>query len=199
MSLFQQQQLATWHHVLCETEAHSCVLQGMRSAPSYVVNGVCMFLFWFVGRIMLFMWFFHHMWQHESQIRDLQPNVQLLMATVPPLLFILNIFWFGKIVKGLIKLLQGQLGKVIVQPTIANCLQRPAFWFLRTTSVYLLLLIKQAADVAEGLTDSVTDFIAACSLMTRHLIWSACSTQTASRSDVRQPTSSSQKVCSVCL
>lgn len=85
---------------------------GLRSAPIYALNGVCMFTFWFVGRIVLFMWFFQHMWQHQAQIRDLRSDVQLLMATVPPFLFVLNVFWFGKIVKGLVKLLRGQLSKL---------------------------------------------------------------------------------------
>ena len=71
-----------------------------------------MFVFWFVGRIMLFLWFFNHMWQHQLQIADLRKDVQLLVATVPPLLFMLNVFWFGKIVKGLVKLVQGQHAKV---------------------------------------------------------------------------------------
>lgn len=52
------------------------------------------------------------MWQHRSQIADLRTDVTILVLTVPPLLFILNVFWFGKIVRGLMKLLRGQLAKV---------------------------------------------------------------------------------------
>lgn len=87
-------------------------MQGLKAAPIYTINGICMFLSWFTGRILLFMWFFHHMWQHRLLIADLRQDVQLLIATVPILLFVLNVFWFGKIVKGLLKLLQGELSQV---------------------------------------------------------------------------------------
>ena len=57
------------------------------------------------------------MWQHRSDIADLRTDVRVLILTVPPLLFVLNVFWFGKIVRGLVKLLRGQLAKVT---TLAN-------------------------------------------------------------------------------
>lgn len=84
---------------------------GWRSAPIYKVNGVCLFVSWLFGRIVLFMWFFKHMWDHRAEIADLRTDVQILILTVPPLLFILNVFWFGKIVRGLYKLLRGRLAK----------------------------------------------------------------------------------------
>ena len=52
------------------------------------------------------------MWDHRAEIADLRTDVQVLILTVPPLLFILNVFWFGKIVRGLYKLLRGRLAKV---------------------------------------------------------------------------------------
>ena len=91
-------------------------MQGWRSARIYTVNGVCLFASWLFARIILFMWFFKHMWQHRSDIADLRTEVMVLILTVPPLLFILNVFWFGKIVRGLVKLLKGQLAKVMSLP-----------------------------------------------------------------------------------
>ncbi len=87
-------------------------MQGWRSARIYKVNGICLFVSWLFARIILFVWFFKHMWDHRTDIADLRTDVQCLVLTVPPLLFILNVLWFGKIVKGLVKLLRGQLAKV---------------------------------------------------------------------------------------
>ncbi|KAL3143270.1 hypothetical protein ABBQ38_002115 [Trebouxia sp. C0009 RCD-2024] len=84
---------------------------GWRSARIYTVNGVCLFASWLFARIVLFLWFFKHMWEHRSDIAELRTHVMVLILTVPPLLFVLNVFWFGKIVRGLIKLLTGQLAK----------------------------------------------------------------------------------------
>lgn len=79
-----------------------------------------MFASWLFARIILFLWFFKHMWEHRSDIADLRTDVKALILTVPPLLFILNVFWFGKIVRGLMKLLKGQLAKVMVLPNALN-------------------------------------------------------------------------------
>ena len=87
-------------------------VQGWRSARIYTINGVCLFGTWLFARIILFLWFFKHMWEHRSDIADLRTDVKALILTVPPLLFVLNVFWFGKIVRGLMKLLKGQLAKV---------------------------------------------------------------------------------------
>ena len=103
------------HGVAACNQADSWIsvgMQGLKAAPIYTINGICMFLSWFAGRILLFMWFFCHMWQHRLLIADLRQDVQLLIARVPVLLFVLNVFWFGKIVKGLMKLLQGELSQV---------------------------------------------------------------------------------------
>lgn len=86
--------------------------QGWRSARIYTVNGVCLFVSWLFARIVLFVWFFNHMWTHRADVADLRTDVKCLVLTVPPLLFVLNVFWFGKIVRGLLKLLRGQLAKV---------------------------------------------------------------------------------------
>lgn len=96
-----------------------CV-QGWRSARIYTVNGVCLFASWLFARIVLFLWFFKHMWEHRSDIAELRTHVMVLILTVPPLLFVLNVFWFGKIVRGLIKLLTGQLAKVMTLPNMPS-------------------------------------------------------------------------------
>lgn len=85
---------------------------GLRKSNIYIANGVCLFVSWLFARISLFLWFFKHMWDHQTEIAELRRDVQGLILTVPPLLFILNVFWFTKIVKGLLKLLSGQHAKV---------------------------------------------------------------------------------------
>jgi hypothetical protein len=85
---------------------------GMRFSGAYTVNGVCMTVTWFVGRIVLFLWFFMHMWNHRGQLSLLAPPALVLVLLVPPLLFALNVWWFTKILRGIAKLLGGTLSKV---------------------------------------------------------------------------------------
>ena len=96
----------------------SSLLQGLRQTRLYIANGVCLFVSWLFARIALFLWFFKHMWDHQTEIAELRQDVQTLILTVPPLLFVLNVFWFTKILKGLLKLLRGQDAKVCCQQYI---------------------------------------------------------------------------------
>eukprot|EP00884_Botryococcus_braunii_P010620 jgi/Botrbrau1/1955/Bobra.0005s0046.1 len=84
---------------------------GMRFSTAYTVNGVMMTACWFFGRIVLFLWFFQHLWGHRGELGHLSPPALLLLAVVPPLLFGLNVWWFSKIMRGLFKLLGGKLAK----------------------------------------------------------------------------------------
>lgn len=85
---------------------------GLRFSTAYTVNGVLMTTFWFVGRVLLFLWFFRHLWMHRSELSVLAPPALGLLLVVPPLLFALNLWWFSKILRGLAKLLSGSLLKV---------------------------------------------------------------------------------------
>ncbi|CAN4093453.1 unnamed protein product [Withania somnifera] len=79
---------------------------GRKNSQLYVCNGVALFLGWLVARILLFFFFFYHMFSHFDQIKKVYPLGFYSLLTVPPLLALLNIVWFWKIAKGLIKTLR---------------------------------------------------------------------------------------------
>ena len=79
---------------------------------TYTVNGVCLAVSWLLIRILLFLWFFVHAWNHRAETAELRGPTILLITIVPALLFGLNVFWFTKILRGVIKLLSGQLRQV---------------------------------------------------------------------------------------
>lgn len=80
-----------------------------RGTKTYTVNGVCLAVSWLLVRILLFLWFFIHAWNHRAETAELRGPAILLITIVPALLFGLNVFWFTKILRGVIKLISGQL------------------------------------------------------------------------------------------
>ncbi|XP_044485216.1 TLC domain-containing protein 4 isoform X4 [Mangifera indica] len=78
---------------------------GQKSSNIYIWNGVALFLGWLVARILLFIYFFIHMAIHFDQVKEIFPLGFYSMLTVPPVLAIMNVIWFWKIFKGLIKTL----------------------------------------------------------------------------------------------
>ncbi|KAK3039857.1 hypothetical protein RJ639_028250 [Escallonia herrerae] len=76
---------------------------GQKSSIFYICNGVALFLGWLVARIILFIFFFYHMFIHFDQVKEVYPLGFYSMLTVPPVLALMNAFWFWKIAKGLIK------------------------------------------------------------------------------------------------
>ncbi|KAG5586018.1 hypothetical protein H5410_046452 [Solanum commersonii] len=79
---------------------------GQKNSRLYVCNGVALFLGWLVARILLFLFFFYHMFSHFDLIKKVYPLGFYSLLTVPPGLALLNIVWFWKIAKGLIKTLR---------------------------------------------------------------------------------------------
>ncbi|KAJ4829822.1 hypothetical protein Tsubulata_025333 [Turnera subulata] len=57
----------------------------------------------YVARILLFIFFFSHMVIHFDEVKQIFPLGFYSLLTVPPILGVMNVFWFWKIVKGLIK------------------------------------------------------------------------------------------------
>lgn len=80
-------------------------LAGQKNSRLYIFNGVAMFLGWLVARILLFIYFFHHMFTHFDEVKTIFPLGFCSLLTVPPVLAAMNLFWFWKIAKGLIKTL----------------------------------------------------------------------------------------------
>ena len=56
-----------------------------------------------IARIFLFMFFFIHMWTHFDEVKEIFPLGFYSLLVVPPVLAMMNLFWFWKIAKGLVK------------------------------------------------------------------------------------------------
>ncbi|XAR60850.1 hypothetical protein NMG60_11034375 [Bertholletia excelsa] len=80
-------------------------IAGQKNSYAYILNGVALFLGWLVARILLFIFFFYHMFTHFSQVKTVFPLGFWTLIAVPPMLATMNLFWFWKIAKGLIKTL----------------------------------------------------------------------------------------------
>ncbi|KAB2616729.1 transmembrane protein 56-like [Pyrus ussuriensis x Pyrus communis] len=76
---------------------------GRKNSNLYVFNGAALFLGWLVARILLFIYFFVHMFIHFDQVKTMFPLVFYSLLPVPPMLATMNLIWFWKITKGLIK------------------------------------------------------------------------------------------------
>ncbi|XWS11470.1 hypothetical protein CRYUN_Cryun37aG0000800 [Craigia yunnanensis] len=76
---------------------------GQKSSTIYVYNGIALFFGWLIARIFLFIYFFAHMLNHFDQVKKIFPLGFYSLLTVPPLLALMNVVWFWKILKGLIK------------------------------------------------------------------------------------------------
>nr|GLL33329.1 transmembrane protein 56-B isoform X1 [Ipomoea trifida] len=78
---------------------------GQKSSRFYLFNGVALFLGWLVARIVLFIYFFYHMFTHFDQVKQVYPMGFYTLLAVPPVLTMMNLFWFTKIAKGMVKTL----------------------------------------------------------------------------------------------
>ncbi|KAK1285885.1 hypothetical protein QJS10_CPB20g00012 [Acorus calamus] len=80
-------------------------LAGKKNSKLYILNGIALFLGWLVARILLFIYFYMHMYTHFDQVRTMFPLGFYSLLVVPPMLALMNVFWFWKICKGLRKTL----------------------------------------------------------------------------------------------
>ncbi|KAL2488422.1 Translocation associated membrane protein [Forsythia ovata] len=78
---------------------------GQKNSKLYILNGAALFLGWLVARILLFVFFFYHMFIHFDQLKKVFPLGFYSLLTVAPLLATLNAIWFWRIAKGLVKTL----------------------------------------------------------------------------------------------
>ncbi|VFQ76560.1 unnamed protein product [Cuscuta campestris] len=77
----------------------------LKNSRLYLFNGVALFFGWLVARILLFIYFFYHMFIHFDQVKKVYPMGFCTLLTVPPVLTMMNLFWFTKIAKGMVKTL----------------------------------------------------------------------------------------------
>ncbi|EOA21367.1 hypothetical protein CARUB_v10001728mg [Capsella rubella] len=78
---------------------------GQKGSKAYTLNGIALFLGWLVARILLFIYFFVHMYLHFHQVKQVFPLGFYSLLTIPPALAVMNLIWFWKITKGMIKTL----------------------------------------------------------------------------------------------
>lgn len=76
---------------------------GMKRSRLYLVNGVMMFFAWLIARVLLFIYLFYHLYSHADQLKQIHIYGLVLVCIVPVVLFIMNLIWFVKIIKGLKK------------------------------------------------------------------------------------------------
>lgn len=76
---------------------------GLKATSVYLYNGLAIFVSWFVGRILLFIPFFQNLWFDRHYVFHAHWNITVLALGIPPFLFALNLFWFSKIVKAIVK------------------------------------------------------------------------------------------------
>ncbi|XP_010434374.1 PREDICTED: transmembrane protein 56-like [Camelina sativa] len=79
---------------------------GLKRSKAYLINGVAIFFAWLTARILLFVYMFYHVYTHYDQVVRMHTFGYLLVFVVPIALSVMNLIWFGKIVKGLKKTLE---------------------------------------------------------------------------------------------
>lgn len=78
---------------------------GLKRSSAYLINGVIIFFAWLVARILLFVYMFYHVYLHHVQVSRMHIFGYFLVFVVPLVLAAMNLMWFGKIIKGLMKTL----------------------------------------------------------------------------------------------
>ncbi|CAL5386207.1 unnamed protein product [Camellia sinensis] len=87
---------------------HFPALGGMefKNSKLYICNGAALFVGWLVGRILLFTFFFYHVIAHfDQKVKDVFLLGFYSLIAVPPVLAMMNLFWFWKIARGMMKTL----------------------------------------------------------------------------------------------
>ncbi|KAG9137443.1 hypothetical protein Leryth_027132 [Lithospermum erythrorhizon] len=82
---------------------------GLKKSVVYLINGIVIFFAWLGARILLFGYMFHHVYLHYHQVVKMHIFGYVLVFGVPTVLGIMNLMWFGKILKGLKKTLMKQM------------------------------------------------------------------------------------------
>eukprot|EP00887_Chlorella_sp_A99_P006892 scaffold2.g6892.t1 len=83
---------------------------GYREAGVYVANGMALLAAWVVGRLLLFLFYFSHVWDHRAEIALVSRTIAAFTWVMPALLFALNIFWFVKILRGAARMREDKIG-----------------------------------------------------------------------------------------
>ncbi|XP_022721705.1 transmembrane protein 56-like isoform X2 [Durio zibethinus] len=76
---------------------------GMKRSNAYLINGVVIFFVWLIARVLLFGYMFYHVYLHYNQVIKMHTFGYVLVFGVPLVLATMNLMWFSKIIKGLVK------------------------------------------------------------------------------------------------
>lgn len=80
-------------------------MAGMKNSKAYVFNGILLFFGWLFARVLLFVYFFFHIYQHYDQVKEVFAAGFYFLFIAPPSLALMNLFWFYKIAKGMLRTL----------------------------------------------------------------------------------------------
>ncbi|XP_011080603.1 transmembrane protein 56-B [Sesamum indicum] len=78
---------------------------GLKNSKLYIYNGVALFFGWLAARVIIFLFFFYHMFIHFDQVKKVVPMGFYSLLTIPPTMAMMNVFWFWKIARGVLKTL----------------------------------------------------------------------------------------------
>ncbi|XP_002971044.2 transmembrane protein 56-B isoform X2 [Selaginella moellendorffii] len=76
---------------------------GQSGSNAYLLNGILLFLTWLIFRVLLFVYFFTHIYLHFDQVRQMHDAGFYFLFIAPPLLALMNLVWFRKISLGVVK------------------------------------------------------------------------------------------------
>ncbi|MCO5577544.1 hypothetical protein L7F22_031375 [Adiantum nelumboides] len=78
---------------------------GMKKSRAYAINGVLLFFGWMIARVLLFAYLLIHLYGHFDQVKQLSKGSYYCLVIVPPCLAAMNVVWFIKVAKGMLKTL----------------------------------------------------------------------------------------------
>ncbi|KAK3165785.1 hypothetical protein QOZ80_1AG0037700 [Eleusine coracana subsp. coracana] len=78
---------------------------GQKNSNLYVYNGLALFAGWLIARILLFGYIFSHMYFHFDELKSVFTLGFYSVMAVPSAVAVMNVLWFWKICKGMVKTL----------------------------------------------------------------------------------------------
>lgn len=80
-------------------------MAGMKNSTAYVFNGFLLFFGWLIARVLLFIYLFVHIYLHYDQVKEVFAVGFYYLFIAPPSLAVMNLVWFYKISRGLLRTL----------------------------------------------------------------------------------------------
>ncbi|EFJ32113.1 hypothetical protein SELMODRAFT_86441 [Selaginella moellendorffii] len=80
----------------------------MKKTRAYTINGIALFVSWLIARIVLFVYLFAHMYWHYDEVIEIDTIGYYFMFFSTSVFAVMNLYWFEKIARGLIKVLKSK-------------------------------------------------------------------------------------------